>query len=84
MVTHAVACQVFPFGDDADAAPIAKLREIPEPALVRNKCHRRRPFSYPRLPFRAFVIGPHRDLVQAGVPTRQARLFELNAFLPEQ
>src|SRR6266511_2398946 len=66
-VLHSVAREVFTFGDYADAHHVVVLRDVPEPALVRDVSHGCRAFINAGFALRTAVVCPHSDLVEVRI-----------------
>ena len=63
-IFHAAAREIFALRHDAHAHPVVVLRDVPEPALLRQHRHGGLALVDARLAFRALVVSPHRELVQ--------------------
>src|SRR5439155_26992239 len=63
-LTHAHAGEVSAVGHNSDANQIVVLRDIPEPALLRDKSDRGRAGIDPRIALGAFVVSPNGDFLE--------------------
>src|SRR5678815_1173918 len=56
--------EIFAFSDHADTDHVIMLRDMPEPAFVRNICHGGRAFVDAGLAFGTLIVSPDGDLVE--------------------
>ncbi len=66
-VFHAVARQVFSFGDDADADHVVVLGDVPEPAFFGNVGDGGGAGVDAFVALGAFIVGPDGDFVEVGI-----------------
>ena len=66
-ILDAVARQILALRHHPDARHAAVLRDVPEPALVRDVGHGGVAFVDARAALGVLVVGPDRDLVQIGI-----------------
>ena len=66
-IFDAVAREIFALGHDADADHAVVLRDVPEPALVRDEGDGGFALINALGSLRILIVGPHGDLIEKGI-----------------